>query len=96
MSEIRNTGDFARVQKIKNDSGDVERIQAYVTSDILLKKGQTFYLNPLDESYALKVKNNIIDQAKADEALGSIKANDEQFNRETSHVCRAVETKKKG
>lgn len=94
MSEVRSKGDFARVQKVL-ENGEVKRIQAYVTSDILLKKGQTIYLNPLEESFDMKVKNNIISESDAAEQLSSIAKRDSEYDRQTTHVCRAVEPQAK-
>lgn len=80
--------DFGRILKIKDEDGNVKRFEGYVTQDLTLKKGDKFYLNDIEESYAKKVEHNIISQDEANERLEATRARDEQYNRETKYVCR--------
>ena len=80
--------DFGRILKIKDDEGNVKRFEGYVTQDLVLKKGDKFYLNDIEESYAKKVEHNIISQEEATERLTATRKRDADFNRETKYVCR--------
>ena len=87
--------DFGRILKIKDDAGNVKRFQGYVTQDIVLKKGSTFYLNDIEESFEKKVEHNVISQEEATGRLGRIRELDEKFNRETKYSCRLAKPKTK-
>ena len=85
--------DFGRILKIKDENGNVKRFQGYITKDVTLPKGTTFYLNDIEESFAKKVENNIISQEEADTRLAKVRDLDGKYNRETKYVCRAAKPK---
>ena len=91
MGLSKTSGQFGYVQKGKSKSGEVVR-KIYVTKDINLVQGQTIYLNDLEESLQKKVELGIIkSEAEASQQLSAIRQRDEEFGRETTFVCRAME-----
>lgn len=93
---VKNSGQFGYYQRGKTKSGDTYR-KLYITDDIILKKGQSVYLNDLEDSIKNKVKFiKDFDENEARQQLEAIRKRDQEFDRETLCVLRAVEPKQEG
>ena len=85
--------EIGRVSKIFDDNGKVKYRQVYITKEVTLTKGETLYLNDLEESLAKKVEFNLITEQEKTERLSQIRESDRKFNRETTHVIRVGKKK---
>ena len=85
--------EFGRVTKVLNEDGTVKYRKAYITKDITLAKGDTVYLNDIEDSLENKVKYNIITTDEKVAKLAKIRQQDSEFNRETTHVLKKAKPK---
>lgn len=85
--------EFARVTKVLNNDGSVKYRKAYVTKDITLTKGDSIYLNELEDSLENKVKYGIITSDEKVSKLAQIREKDIEYNRETTHVLKKAKKK---
>lgn len=81
------------MQKVLNEDGTVKYRSAYITKDIELKKGDTLYLNDIEDSLENKVKYGIITTDEKVAKLAQIRQDDAKFNRETTHVLKKAKPK---
>jgi restriction endonuclease S subunit len=85
--------EFGRIIKVLNEDGTVKYRKAYVTRDVTLAKGDSVYLNEIEDSLENKVKYNIITTDEKVAKLAQIREQDGKFNRETTHVLRKAKPK---
>jgi choline kinase len=85
--------EFGRVTKVLNEDGSLKYRKAYITKDISLMKGDTVYLNDIEDSLNNKVKYNIITEDEKVAKLSQIRQRDEEYNRETTHVLKKAKPK---
>lgn len=85
--------EFGRITKVFNEDGSVKYRKAYITKDIALAKGDSVYLNEIEDSLEYKVKFNIISTDEKVAKLAQIREQDAKFNRETTHVLKKAKPK---
>lgn len=85
--------EFARVSKVFNEDGSVKYRKAYVTKDVVLTKGDTIYLNDIEDSLDNKVKYNLISTDEKVAKIAQIREMDQKYNRETTHVLKKAKSK---
>lgn len=90
MSEIKNTGKFALVQRILDDSGKpTDVIRAYITDDIVLKKGQTVFFNGFEDDINELVKREYITAEEGEKRIADRRAKDAEYSQSTMYSLRA-------
>jgi hypothetical protein len=85
--------EFGRITKVFNEDGSVKYRKAYITKDVTLAKGDTVYLNEIEDSLENKVKYNIITTDEKVAKLAKIRQQDSEYNRETTHVLKKAKPK---
>lgn len=85
--------EFGRITKVFNEDGSVKYRKAYITKDVTLTKGDSVYLNEIEDSLENKVKFKIITTDEKVAKLAQIREQDQKFNRETTHVLKKAKLK---
>lgn len=85
--------EFGRITKVFNEDGSVKYRKAYITKDVNLVKGDSVYLNEIEDSLENKVKYQIITTDEKVAKLAQIREQDQKFNRETTHVLKKAKPK---
>jgi hypothetical protein len=85
--------EFGRITKVFNEDGTVKYRKAYITKDVTLAKGDSVYLNEIEDSLENKVKYNIITTDEKVAKLSQIREMDGKYNRETTHVLKKAKPK---
>lgn len=85
--------EFGRITKVFNEDGSVKYRKAYITKDVTLSKGDTVYLNEIEDSLENKVKYNLISNDEKVAKLAQIREMDEKYNRQTTHTLKKAKPK---
>lgn len=85
----KNTGAFGLVFRVLNDNGESQGVRVKVTDDILLKKGQTLFLNDYKENIVGLADRGVISKQEAEDRINTRARLDAEYNQQTIYAIRA-------
>ena len=90
MSTVKNKGSFAQVFRVLDENGeDTGVVRARATTDIIIKKGQTLFLDPYEENINQLVQRKIVDPVEAKARLKARAELDAKYNQKTIYALKA-------
>lgn len=90
MSNVKTKGAFAQVFRVLDENGkDTGKVRARATADIIIKKGQTLFLDPYEENIKAMVERKLVDPAEAQARLEARKELDEKYGIKTIYALKA-------
>lgn len=90
MSNVKVKGAFAQVFRVLDENGnDTGKVRARATADIIIKKGQTLFLDPYEDNIKDLINNKFISASEGEQRLNVRRELDEKYNQKTIYALKA-------